>query len=65
MNANLKDYLQLHFIILLWGFTAILGVLISIPAVEIVFHRTLLASLAFRFVAPVQETEFQPGHRPR
>lgn len=41
----LKDYLKLHFIVLLWGFTAILGLLISIPAVELVFYRTLLASL--------------------
>lgn len=38
-----KDYLQLHFIVLLWGFTAILGLLISIPALELVFYRTLLA----------------------
>jgi drug/metabolite transporter (DMT)-like permease len=38
-----KDYLQLHFIVLIWGFTAILGLLISIPAVELVFFRTLLA----------------------
>ena len=40
-----KDYLQLHFIVLLWGFSAILGLLISIPAVELVFYRTLLAFL--------------------
>jgi len=38
-----KDYLNLHFIVLLWGFTAILGLLITIPAVELVFYRTLLA----------------------
>jgi drug/metabolite transporter (DMT)-like permease len=41
----LRDYLQLHFIVLLWGFTAILGLLISIPSVELVFYRTLLAAL--------------------
>ncbi|WP_316928515.1 hypothetical protein [Cesiribacter andamanensis] len=44
MSAQPKDYVQLHFIVLLWGFTAILGVLISIPAVEMVFYRTLLAA---------------------
>ena len=38
-----RDYLHLNFIVLLWGFTAILGLLISIPAVELVFYRTLLA----------------------
>lgn len=41
---HLKDYLQLHFIVLIWGFTAILGLLITIPAVELVLFRTLLAT---------------------
>ncbi|MFD2786932.1 DMT family transporter [Hymenobacter rubripertinctus] len=41
----MKDYLRLHFIVLLWGFTAILGKLISVPPVELVFWRTALASL--------------------
>ncbi|HRI78658.1 MAG TPA: DMT family transporter [Cyclobacteriaceae bacterium] len=39
------DYLKLHFLVLLFGFTGILGKLISIPAVEMVFYRTLLAAL--------------------
>lgn len=43
MKANWKDYLHLHFIVFIWGFTAVLGDLISIPAVELVFWRTLLA----------------------
>ena len=42
----LKDYLRLHFIVLLWGFTAILGKLLQpMPPVELVFWRTVLASL--------------------
>ncbi|WP_316934204.1 DMT family transporter [Hymenobacter sp. AT01-02] len=41
----LKDYVRLHFIVLLWGFTAILGKLISVPPVELVFWRTLLATV--------------------
>ena len=40
----MKDYIRLHFIVLLWGFTAILGRLISVPPVELVFWRTLLAA---------------------
>ena len=64
MNANLKDYLHLHFIILLWGFTAILGVLISIPAVEIVFHRTLMASLALGALLLVRKRNFRLGKGP-
>ncbi|RTQ50688.1 DMT family transporter [Hymenobacter gummosus] len=41
----LKDYLRLHFIVFLWGFTAILGKLIALPAVELVFYRTLIAAV--------------------
>jgi drug/metabolite transporter (DMT)-like permease len=40
-----KDYIRLHFIVLLWGFTAILGKLLTVPPVELVFWRTLLAAL--------------------
>ncbi|RAI87108.1 DMT family transporter [Algoriphagus yeomjeoni] len=45
MNSTIKDYLMLHFIVLIWGFTAILGLLISLPAIELVFYRTLIASV--------------------
>ncbi|MEX0882650.1 MAG: EamA family transporter, partial [Cyclobacteriaceae bacterium] len=41
----IKDYIWLHLIVLIWGFTAILGVLINLPSLEIVFFRTLMASL--------------------
>ena len=41
----LKDYLKLHFIVLLWGFTAILGRLLTVPPVELVWWRTGLAAL--------------------
>lgn len=44
MIATTKDYFKLHFIVFLFGFTAILGKLVSIPAVEMVFYRTLLAA---------------------
>lgn len=40
----LKSYLELHFIVLIWGFTAILGKLITIPAPELVLVRTSLAA---------------------
>ena len=45
-----KDFLELHFIIFLWGFTAILGKLISIPAVELVAIRTLITCLALALI---------------
>lgn len=45
MIATTRDYFKLHFIVFLWGFTAVLGKLISIPPVEMVFYRTLLAAI--------------------
>lgn len=61
MNPSTKDYLQLHFIVVLWGFTAILGVLISIPAVEIVFYRTLLATAALGILLYLRKRTFNLG----
>ena len=58
----LKDYLKLHFIVLLWGFTAILGKLLTVPPVELVFWRTLLAAigLAVLLVARQQPWRVSP-----
>ncbi len=44
-KATLRDYAMLHFIVLIWGFTAILGLLISLPSLELVFYRTLIAAI--------------------
>lgn len=44
-ESKLKNYLHLHFIIFIWGFTAILGALISIDAIPLVWYRMLLASI--------------------
>jgi len=52
-NAKLKNHLHLHFIVLLWGFTGVLGALISIDAMPLVWYRMGLASiilLIFAFI---------------
>ena len=43
-NDKLKSYLHLHFIVFIWGFTAVLGALITIEAVPLVWYRMLMAS---------------------
>ena len=50
ISPVVKDYLMLHFVVLIWGFTAILGMLISIPTIEMVFYRTLLAAVGLALV---------------
>lgn len=42
-NDNLKHYLHLHVIVFIWGFTAILGALISLDALPLVWWRMLIA----------------------
>lgn len=44
-GSKLKDYLHLHLIVFIWGFTAILGALISIDAIPLVWYRMFLASV--------------------
>ncbi|MEZ4854071.1 DMT family transporter [Flavobacterium sp.] len=44
-NDNTKSYLQLHFIVFIWGFTAVLGALISLNALPLVWWRMSLAVL--------------------
>jgi len=44
-NDKLKSYLNLHLIVFIWGFTAILGALITITADAIVWYRMLLAGV--------------------
>ncbi len=50
-NDKLKNYLHLHFLVLIAGFTAILGELISIDAIPLVWFRMSIAGvLMFLFI---------------
>ena len=42
-ESKLKNYLLLHLIVFIWGFTAILGALISLDAIPLVWFRMSLA----------------------
>ncbi len=44
-NDNIKSYLHLHLIVFIWGFTAILGGLISLDALPLVWYRMMIALL--------------------
>jgi len=56
--ATTRDYFKLHFIVFLWGFTAVLGKLISIPSVEMVFYRTMLAAIGMGALMLLWRTSF-------
>nr|WP_199075738.1 DMT family transporter [Pedobacter sp. ASV19] len=44
-NNTTKNLLILHFTVFIWGFTGILGALISINAVQMVWYRVMIASI--------------------
>lgn len=41
-SSHTATYIQLHFVVVLLGFTAILGALISLPAIDLVWYRMLI-----------------------
>jgi drug/metabolite transporter (DMT)-like permease len=50
MAPDRKALLQIHFCVVIWGFTAILGKLITLPALALVWWRMLLVVVALAFV---------------
>lgn len=44
-SGNFKSYLHLHLIVFIWGFTAVLGELISIRDASLVWYRMLFAGI--------------------
>jgi drug/metabolite transporter (DMT)-like permease len=46
MNILSNKLVQLHIIILLWGFTPVIGKYISLQAIDLVWYRLLIASIS-------------------
>jgi drug/metabolite transporter (DMT)-like permease len=53
MSPSLRAQLQVHFCVLLWGFTAIIGKAITLPAVALVWWRMLIVSATLLLVPRV------------
>ena len=58
-NDNLKSYLNLHLIVFIWGFTAILGALITIDADNLVWYRMLIAMIFLGGFIAFKKQSFQ------
>lgn len=59
--ASLKDYLKLHLIVFIWGFSAILGKLVQMPSTEVVLYRTLLAAIGLAILLRFRKRAFNIG----
>jgi len=53
MSPTSKAQLQIHFCVLLWGFTAIFGRLITLPALSLVLWRMLIVVVVLALFPPV------------
>lgn len=53
-----KSYFKLHFLVVLWGFTAILGLLIKLSYMEVVFYRTLFSFIALAAILQFSKIGF-------
>ena len=64
-NPSFRDYLQLHFLVLIWGFTAILGLLLEpLGAPALVTLRTGLAAVGLFVVLKIRPDKTPAGHDP-
>ncbi|HET8899898.1 MAG TPA: DMT family transporter [Rhodanobacteraceae bacterium] len=53
LSTAAKSHLQIHFCVLLWGFTAIFGKLITLAALPLVWWRMLLVTVALLLLPTV------------
>ncbi|MDC3388606.1 DMT family transporter [Flavobacteriaceae bacterium] len=58
-NVKLKSYLHLHLIVFIWGFTAILGKLLTIDAIPLVWYRMFLASVFIFIYIKIKKISFE------
>ncbi|NIJ51637.1 DMT family transporter [Dyadobacter arcticus] len=58
-SKALRSYLHLHFLVLIWGFTAIVGLLVSISPVSLVLYRTLFAAIGLGAIIAVRQKSFK------
>jgi drug/metabolite transporter (DMT)-like permease len=58
-NDNLKSYLSLHLIVFIWGFTAILGALITIQSQFLVWYRMFFAAVFIAVFLALKKKSFK------
>ena len=58
MTPANKALLQIHFCVMLWGFTAVLGKLITLPALALVWWRMLIVVAVLALLPRVWRSPF-------
>ena len=60
-SDKFKNQLHLHFIVFIWGFTAILGALITIDAMPLVWYRVMIAVVTLFIFFKIKRISFNEG----
>lgn len=58
-NDRVKNLIHLHFIVFIWGFTAVLGKLITVDALRLVWYRMLIAALLILLYIFIRKIHFK------
>lgn len=58
-NGKLKNQLNLHFVVFIWGFTAILAALIKVNAIALVWYRVLIAATTLFIFLKIKKNHFK------
>lgn len=58
LSDNFKNQLHLHFIVFIWGFTAVLGALISLDALPLVWTRILISVMVIALYMLIRKRTF-------
>ncbi len=58
-NTIFFNTIKLHFIVVIFGFTAILGKLIHLPAPQLVWYRMLIATVSFLVYFAIKKRNFK------
>ena len=60
-NDRLKNYLHLHFLVFIAGFTAILGELITIGSIPLVWFRMVMAGILMFLFIKIRKVNIRVG----
>ena len=62
-ESSRKNLLILHFTVFIWGFTGILGALISVDAVQLVWYRVLIAAISLFCYFKITKTSLKVSRK--
>ena len=63
MSPKTRDLFLLHFIVFVWGWTAVLGKIITLPALQLIWLRVMIAFVGMVFYALYKKSPLFPSRK--